>query len=120
MDLSKREKVLLQLLLTQKEFRPAAFSRTALCFFKTVYTDFGESGRKNQALRVDHCSFCLEEGSSLKGIPLQGKKATNSSLLKVKPLTNILLNIVNCLSFANYFFSKKANALPRICRIFLR
>ena len=47
MDLSKREKVLLQLLLTQKEFRPAAFSRTALCFFKTVYTDLASLEEKS-------------------------------------------------------------------------
>ena len=49
MDLSKREKVLLQLLLTQKSSRPAAFSRTALCFFKNSLYRFGESKEKNQA-----------------------------------------------------------------------
>ena len=57
MDLSKREKVLLQLLLTQKEFRPAAFFQEQLYVsLKTVYTDLA-SLEENQALRGDHCSF---------------------------------------------------------------
>ena len=48
MDLSKREKVLLQLLLTQKEFRPAAFFQEQLYVsLKTVYTDLA-SLKKNK------------------------------------------------------------------------
>ena len=118
MDLSKREKVLLQLLLTQKSSDQPLFSRTALCFFKTVYTDLASLEEKIKPYGLTIARL-PRRGSSLKGIPLQGKKATNSSLLKVKSLTNILLNIVNCLSL-QIISSRKANALPRICRIFLR
>jgi activator of the mannose operon (transcriptional antiterminator) len=47
MELSRREKVLLQLLLAQKEFKPAVFFQEKLYVsLKTVYTDLANLEEK--------------------------------------------------------------------------
>jgi len=112
MDLSKREKVLLQLLLTQKEFRPAAFFQEQLYVsLKTVYTDLASLEEKIKPYGLTIARL-PRRGVKLEGNPTAREKATNSSLLKVKSLTNILLNIVNCLSL-QIISSRKSQCITK-------
>ena len=107
MDLSKREKVLLQLLLTQKEFRPAAFFQEQLYVsLKTVYTDLASLEEKIKPYGLTIARL-PRRGVKLEGNPTAREKGYKLIVTEGKTVDEYSPEYRKLFIFANYFFSKK-------------
>ncbi|MEB6052947.1 PRD domain-containing protein [Enterococcus gallinarum] len=107
MDLSKREKVLLQLLLTQKEFRPAAFFQEQLYVsLKTVYTDLASLEEKIKPYGLTIARL-PRRGVKLEGNPTAREKGYKLIVTEGKIVDEYSPEYRKLFIFANYFFSKK-------------
>ncbi|MCC4044845.1 BglG family transcription antiterminator [Enterococcus gallinarum] len=107
MELSRREKMLLQLLLAQKDFKPAAFFQEKLYVsLKTVYTDLASLEEKisSDGLTI---SRLPRKGVKLEGGQQAREKASKRIVTHEKKMDEYAPDYRKLFIFANYFFSKK-------------
>ncbi|WP_291290939.1 PRD domain-containing protein [Enterococcus sp.] len=107
MELSRREKVLLQLLLAQKEFKPAVFFQEKLYVsLKTVYTDLANLEEKINTYGLT-VSRLPRKGVKLEGSPEAREKAYQLIVTEKTTVDEYSPEYRKLFLFANYFFAKK-------------
>jgi activator of the mannose operon (transcriptional antiterminator) len=107
MELSRREKVLLQLLLAQKEFKPAVFFQEKLYVsLKTVYTDLANLEEKINTYGLT-VSRLPRKGVKLEGSPEAREKAYQIIVTEKTTVDEYSPEYRKLFLFANYFFAKK-------------
>ena len=107
MELSRREKVLLQLLLAQKEFKPAVFFQEKLYVsLKTVYTDLANLEEKVNIYGLT-VSRLPRKGVKLEGSPEAREKAYQLIVTEKTTVDEYSPEYRKLFLFANYFFAKK-------------
>ncbi|WP_086349196.1 BglG family transcription antiterminator [Candidatus Enterococcus clewellii] len=107
MALNKREQALLQLLLDQTDFLPAAFFKNKLYVSaKTVYTDLARLEEKLTDTGL-HISRLPRKGVRVEGTEAARKKATALLIEKTKKIDKFSPEYRKIFIFANYLFSEK-------------